>query len=118
MGALGSEVFGWVSGGFAGISEQWGYNNRLELTSIQASSANGTAISLAYCFTTFSFSAGCSSTSTSNNGRLTGITNGVNANESLAFTHDLLNRIATAATRGTTGSDCWGQSFTQDAVAT
>ena len=74
-------------------------------------------MNLAFCFTTFSFSAGCSSTITNNNGRITGITNGVVSNEGQILTHDLLNRIATAATKGTSGSDCWGQSFGPDTVA-
>jgi RHS repeat-associated protein len=74
-------------------------------------------MNLAPCFTSFSLSTGCSSTSTGNNGSVTGIINGVDTNETQNFTYDALNRIASAATKATSGNDCWGQSFGPDAVA-
>jgi hypothetical protein len=48
---------------------------------------------------------------------VTGIINGVDTNETQNFTYDALNRIASAATKATSGNDCWGQSFGPDAVA-
>jgi len=117
MGALSTVIYGKVTGGFNGITESRQYNNRLETTSIAASSSNGTAMNLAPCFTSFSLSTGCSSTSTGNNGSVTGIINGVDTGETQDFTYDNLNRILSAATKATSGNDCWGQSFGPDAVA-
>src|SRR5487761_257220 len=117
MGALSTVIYGKVTGGFNGITESRQYNNRLETTSIAASSSNGTAMNLAPCFPSFSLSTGCSSTSTGNNGSVTGIINGVDTGETQDFTYDNLNRILSAATKATSGNDCWGQSFGPDAVA-
>ncbi|HKV77342.1 MAG TPA: RHS repeat-associated core domain-containing protein [Candidatus Sulfotelmatobacter sp.] len=117
MGALASVIYGQVSGGFTGTTEARAYNNRMETTGIQASSSNGTAVNLSYCFNPFSFSTGCSSSSTGNNGSVTGISNSVDTNESQTFAYDTLNRIASAATQATSGNDCWGTSFGIDAVA-
>lgn len=117
-GAISSVIYGPATG-FNGTTESRGYNNRLETTSIQASSSNGTAVNLGYCFNAFSFSNGCSSSATNNNGSVTGFTNGVDSGEGQTFAYDYLNRILTAATKATSGSDCWGQSFSGgiDAVA-
>ena len=116
-GALSAALYGQVSGGFGGITESRGYNNRQEVTSIQAGSANGTALNLAPCFTSFSFSNGCSASATGNNGSVTGITNTVDTNETQSYAYDNLNRISSAATQATAGNDCWGQGFGIDAVA-
>jgi RHS repeat-associated protein len=110
-GAVASMVYGKVTSGFGGMTEQRQYNSRLETTSVAASSSSGTALNLAYCFTGFTFSGGCSSSATNNNGNVTGITNSVDSNENQIFSYDNLNRISTAATEATSGSDCWGQSF-------
>ena len=48
QGALTSAIHGYVSGGFGGITETWGYNSDLEPTSIVASSSAGTALNLSY----------------------------------------------------------------------
>lgn len=106
-----------MSGGFNGVTESRSYNNRSETTSISASSSNGTALNLAYCFNPFNFTNGCSSSSTGNNGSITGITNSVDSNETQDFSYDNLNRILSAATKATSGNDCWGQNFGPDAVA-
>ena len=116
MGALSSVIYGQATG-FNGTTESRAYNNRMEMTSVQASSSNGTAMNLAPCFNPFSFSSGCSSTATNNNGSVTGITNNVDTGESQTFSYDTLNRISSAATKSTSGNDCWGQNFGPDAVA-
>src|SRR5487761_349800 len=116
MGALSAVIYGKV-GSFSGAAEQRQYNNRMEVTSIQASSSNGTAVNLAPCYTSFSFSTGCSSSATNNNGSVTGVMNGVDTNEGQIFSYDNLNRILNAATKATSGNDCWGQGFGVDAVA-
>ncbi|HEV2489118.1 MAG TPA: RHS repeat-associated core domain-containing protein [Candidatus Acidoferrales bacterium] len=116
MGALSSVIYGQVSGGFAGTTEARAYNTRLEQTSITASSSNGTALSLTYCFDAFSSNT-CSTSSANNNGSVTGITNSVDTNETQTISYDNLNRVLSAATKSTSGNDCWGQSFGVDAVA-
>ncbi|HXM09215.1 MAG TPA: RHS repeat-associated core domain-containing protein, partial [Terriglobales bacterium] len=45
------------------------------------------------------------------NGNVTSIANCQNANLTKNFTYDSLNRVETAATQGTTCTDCWGQMF-------
>jgi RHS repeat-associated protein len=118
-GALSTAIYGQVSGGFAGTTENRIYSNRLELTSIQASSSNGTALNLAPCYTAFTITSStpCSGTATNNNGSVTGIVNTVDTNETQAYVYDTLNRISSAVTKTTSGNDCWGQSFGIDAVA-
>lgn len=118
-GTLVSAIYGQVSGGFGGITETRSYNNRLELTSIQASSANGNVLNLAPCFTAFSISSNtpCSSSATGNNSGVTGIANSIDSNETQAFGYDNLNRISSGVTKSTSGNDCWGQGFTIDPVA-
>lgn len=118
-GALLSAIYGQVSGGFGGTTESRSYNNRLELTSIQASSSNGSAVNLAPCFTAFTISSGtpCSTSSIGNNGSVTGITNSVDSSETQAFAYDNLNRISSGVTKATSGNDCWGYTFGIDVVA-
>jgi RHS repeat-associated protein len=103
-----------VNGGFGGITETGSYNNRLQRTSVQASSSAGTALNLAFCSGTFSFSTGCSSPSTNNNVSITGLTNNTDNGRSESVAYDPLNRIQSAASQATSGTDCWGQSFTID----
>jgi RHS repeat-associated protein len=117
-GAVSSVIYGRVPNGFNGTTEARGYNNRLETTSISASSSNGTATSLSPCYTAFALSSSsCSSTAAGNNGNVTGIVNGVDSNTTLGFSYDALNRILSALTKSSSGSDCWGQGFGPDAVA-
>jgi len=47
-GAPASIVHGYVSGGFAGITESYSYNNRLQFSSIQATSSAALALNLAF----------------------------------------------------------------------
>ncbi len=56
-------------------------------------------------------------TPANNNGSATGVTNGVYAGETQGPTYDNLNRVSSEKTAGTTGSDCWGQSFTIDSLS-
>lgn len=93
--------------GFAGITYTRSYNNRLQLTAAQATSANGTAFDLG-----FSYDLG----SGVNNGNLATLTNNKSgqSGRSVTYTYDTLNRVATAATTGSTGAFCWGQNFAYD----
>ncbi len=49
-----------------------------------------------------------------NNGNVGRITNKINPDRTQSFTYDELNRIKTAQTQATTGSLCWGQTFSYD----
>lgn len=48
------------------------------------------------------------------NGNVVGITNKRDSTRTQSFTYDPLNRIATAKTSATTGSNCWGETYTID----
>ena len=91
------------------------YNSRLQYTSSQATSTVGTAISLSYCYTSFAFATGCSTTASGNNGNVTGIINNAKTGRTLNTTYDSLIRIS-GASSSTTGADCWGQNFLTDAL--
>lgn len=58
---------------------------------------------------TYGFNAG-----TSNNGNVAAIANNRNTGRSQSFSYDELNRVKTAQTSSTTGSNCWGESFGYD----
>ncbi len=103
-GALSSVVHGQVTGGFAGITESYTYNNRTEVSTIRATSSNGTALDLAYSF----------NLGTTNNGDVYSVTDNVSPGRSQTFTYDELNRIKTAQSQATSGTDCWGQSYGYD----
>lgn len=116
-GALNGMVVGQVSGGFSGITESLTYNSSLEYTSTQATSTAGTALNLSYCYTGFDFTNGCSTSAANNNGTVTGVTSNVDSNRTINVAYDPLNRISSAASKGTSGVDCWGQSFSPDTLA-
>ncbi|PYU23414.1 MAG: hypothetical protein DMG32_16195 [Acidobacteria bacterium] len=105
-GPLRSLIFGQV-GGTGGITESRSYNNRLQYTATQATSSAGTALNLSLGY----------SLPGGNNGTIASITNNVDNGRTLSFQYDPLNRISSAATQATSGVDCWGQSFTPDALA-
>ena len=102
-GALASMVNGQVSGGFAGITTSNSYNHRLFPTALSSSSTNGTALSFSYSFFA--------------NGNVNVETNGRDNGRSVTVTYDALNRVSTASSQATSGSDCWGQSMTYDRYA-
>ncbi len=53
-------------------------------------------------------------TSSHNNGNVMGITNNRDTTRSQSLSYDSLNRIATAKTSSTSGSNCWGETYTID----
>jgi RHS repeat-associated protein len=108
-GALANAVYGKGTTLPNGLAESRSYNNRLQITAISASSSAGTALNLAYGYT--------STGHTNNNGELLSITNNADNGRTQSFTYDDLSRIVTASSQATSGSDCWGQSFTIDNVA-
>jgi RHS repeat-associated protein len=99
QGAVANVLHGFVSGGFGGITESYTYNNRLEVTGIQATSSAGTPLNLAYSYVS------------GNNGNISQQTNSVTSGRTQNYTYDTLNRLLTAQTVATSGGDCWGQSF-------
>jgi RHS repeat-associated protein len=102
-GEFASMVNGEVSGGFAGITRDASYNNRLFPTALSASSSNGTALSLSYTYFA--------------NGNVNVETNGRDNGRTATYTYDALNRVISGSSQATSGSDCWGQSFAYDRYA-
>jgi YD repeat-containing protein len=103
QGALQSVTLG-QSASFTGIGLTHGFNARLQPTTMQASPTNGTVLDLTYGF----------NYGTANNGNVASVLNNRNHNRDLSYTYDQLNRIATAQSAATSGSDCWGLSFGYD----
>jgi len=110
-GAAASIVFGYVSGG--GITETRGYNSRLrlQLTGIQALAAASSTIVL-------DLSYGYATSTILNNGNV--LTQGNNlsgeSGRTQDYTYDSLNRLLTAQSQATSGGDCWGQAFGNNAT--
>lgn len=101
-GQVASAVHGQVSGGFAGITENYTYNNRLQISTHTASSTAGTVLSHTYSY------------GTANNGNITSIANNLNTGRTQSFTYDNINRLASAQSQATSGTDCWGDSYGYD----
>ena len=91
-------IFG-RSGTFNGISEIRAYNNRLEVTGIEATSSASTPLNLTYSYVS------------GNNGNISQQTNNATNGRTQNYTYDPLNRLLTAQTQAASGGDCWGQSF-------
>ena len=104
QGALAALTLG-QAGSFAGIILSDSYNTRLQPNEFKASSSAGTAMDLTYSFV---------DSSNHNNGNAMGITNNRDTTRSQSFSYDSLNRIATAKTSSTSGSNCWGETYTID----
>jgi RHS repeat-associated protein len=104
QGALSALTLG-AAGSFAGISISNTYNPRLEPNELKASSTAGTAMDLSYTFV---------DASSHNNGNVIQITNNKDTTRTQQFTYDTLNRVITAKTASTTGTNCWGQNFGYD----
>jgi RHS repeat-associated protein len=113
-GSLSAVVYGKVSGGFGGFNVSQGFNKRWNLTSIVATSSAGTALNLSYCFYPL-VSGACPATGSSNNGIVRVATNNKDTGRTETFSYDPLNRLLSASTQATSGADCWGQAFTDDA---
>jgi RHS repeat-associated protein len=114
---LANVLLGQVSSGFGGITHAFTYNSRLEINTIQASSTNGTALNMSYCFYQLQGGNSCPVQSSGNNGNISGIINNLDTNRTQTMTYDPLDRLLTAQSQATSGSECWGQSFGIDALA-
>src|SRR5205807_4928101 len=109
---------GFISGqssGFAGITNIFSYNKRLQPVNMSASSPAQTVFSIGYDF----------HLGNGNNGNVYGITNYKDNNRNHTFTYDALNRLASAQNAGTDCSvhlpdghtEYWGNSYAYDAWA-
>ncbi len=107
QGGPGSILHGEVSGGFAGITETYSYNNRLQPTAVQARTSTATLMSLAYSF----------AQPLGNDGKATSIANNRDNGRSQTFAYDPLGRILSAQTQATSGADCWGLAFGSGGLA-
>ena len=115
-GPLSAVIYGKVTSGFSGFNASQGFDKRWDLTSILATSTAGTAINLGYCFYAL-VSGACPTTGSNNNGTVGVMTNNKDTGRTETFAYDPLNRITSATTQATSGADCWGQSFTTDALS-
>jgi RHS repeat-associated protein len=104
-GKLASAVHGLVSGGFAGITRTYTYNGRMQPSTMVTSSSNGTVQNL-----TYSYDLG----SGVNNGSVAKITNNLVTGRTQTFTYDKMNRVASGLTQASSGTGCWGETFTID----
>src|SRR5579872_3979009 len=104
-GRLSSAVHGFVSGGFGGVTESYSYNNRLQTVTHTASSSNGTVLNHSY-----SYDQGGGV----NNGLVVSLANNLDTGRTQNFTYDNLNRIGSAQSQATSGTDCWGDSYGYD----
>jgi RHS repeat-associated protein len=107
---------GFVSGGsstFAGITNSFSYNKRMQPVNMSAASPSGTIFSLNYDF----------HLGVANNGNVWGITNNKDSSRSQTFGYDPLNRLisaqnaATDCTKTTVNgkAEYWGNSYGYDA---
>ena len=117
-----SALTGFVSGNsgtFAGITNAFNFNKRLQPVNMSANAPSQTVFSIGYDFHSGTGTAGTGT----DNGNVFGITNYKDSTRTQTFTYDLLNRLASARNAGT---DCsvtvlgglkkfWGNTYTYDA---
>ena len=106
QGALVNLVLGWVYGGFAGLTSTYTYNTRLQPVNAKTTHSGDTVKVMDY---TYSFLSG-----SINDGHVKSATNNLNNNRMQTYTYDEMNRLATAQSQATSGSDCWGMSYGYD----
>ena len=115
-----SALTGFISGNsgtFAGITNAFSYNKRLQPVNMSASAPSQTVFSIGYDFHIGNGTAGA------DNGNVFGITNYKDTTRNQTFTYDLLNRLASAQNAGTNcgttviggKSEYWGNSYGYDA---
>jgi RHS repeat-associated protein len=89
-----------------GVAASFGYSTdgRLQLNSISYAKSGTTLFGLAYSY----------GAAGSNNGQIQSITDSVDNGRSIAYTYDMLSRLSTAVTTGSTTYPAWGLSMTYD----
>jgi RHS repeat-associated protein len=103
-GALASVSHGATANG---ISENYTYNHRMQLTRILDSTPTSKILDLEY-----SLNQGIG-----NNGNIASITNNIDNTRTQSFAYDALNRLAAAQSQASSGGNCWGLSFGIDSLA-
>jgi RHS repeat-associated protein len=115
-----SALTGFISGystSFAGITNAFSYNKRLQPLAMSAAAPSQTVFSIGYDFHVGN------GTSGADNGNVFGITNYKDTTRNQTFTYDPLNRLASAQNAGTNcaastvngKSEYWGNSYGYDA---
>jgi RHS repeat-associated protein len=107
QGALSSLTLGYT-GSFGGIQINDTYTPRLQPNELKAWSTAGVAMDLVYGFV---------DSNGKNNGNVVQVTNNKDNTRSQQFSYDQLNRILTAKTTATSGSNCWSYNFGIDVWA-
>jgi RHS repeat-associated protein len=93
-----------------GVIEASTYNDRLQPCNQQIATGASPWVNRSYSF----YSSSSCTGSSGNNGNVMQIADGLQPNRTQNFSYDPLNRLASASTQGTSGPDCWGQSFSYD----
>ena len=115
-----SALTGFISGysaSFAGITNAFTYNKRLQPVNMSANAPSQTVFSIGYDFHLGN------GTSGTDNGNVFGITNYKDTTRNQTFTYDLLNRLASAQNSGTNcaantvngKTEYWGNNYGYDA---
>jgi RHS repeat-associated protein len=100
------------SGSFAGVTNTFSFNNRLQPVTMSAATPSATVFSISYNF----------NVGKGDNGNVIGITNNRDATRSQSFSYDQLNRLTSAQNAGTDctqaalngGTKFWGNSYVYD----
>jgi YD repeat-containing protein len=95
--------------GFTGITATYTYRNLLQLDTYVVSSSNGTVLDLDYSY---------NNGSGVYDGNVYEINNLLDTGRKENFSYDYLRRLKTAKTAATSGTNCWGLSYSYDAWAT
>ena len=93
-----------MTNGAAPITVTNSYNERLQPATLSAATAANTLFSRTYDF----------HRANGDNGNVFQVINNLDNLRNQSFTYDALNRIATAQSAATSGTKCWGESFTVD----
>lgn len=90
---------------FTGINVNNAFNKRFQPSELKAWSTAGTAMDLTYSFY---------DANGHNNGNVWGIANNLDTTRSQTFNYDGVNRVSSAHSGTTSGTNCWGEAFGYD----
>jgi RHS repeat-associated protein len=107
----GNQMTGFIYGN--GVSATFGYSpDRLQLTNLSYQHGSQTLFSLGYVYS--QDPTNCPNAPAGNNSQIQCILDHVDAGRTVAYSYDLLGRLATAATNGSASSPNWSLAFTYD----
>jgi RHS repeat-associated protein len=95
----------------SGVTETTSYNPRLQTCNRQIATSQSTWVNRTYGY----YSGGPCTGSSGNNGNVTAITDNLQNANTQTFSYGPLNRLSSATTQATSGSDCWGEQYGYDA---